>query len=39
MFQHFRGMGVRDAWGGGYMDHQHPRGLMYLPLMGSVLTR
>jgi len=33
IFQHFRGMGSRDAWCG-YENHQHPCAMMFLPLRG-----
>jgi len=33
VFQHFRGMGSRDAWCG-YEDHQHPRAMLFLSLRG-----
>jgi len=33
VYQHFRGMDIKDAWGG-YRERQHPRAMMFVPLRG-----
>jgi len=30
VYQHFRGIGSKDAWGG-YQDDQHPRAMLFAP--------
>jgi hypothetical protein len=33
VYQHFRGIGNMDAWGG-YRERQHPRAMLFVPLVG-----
>jgi len=33
VYQHFQGMGSKDAWAG-YREHQDPRAMLFVPLSG-----
>jgi hypothetical protein len=33
VYQHFRGIGNKDVWGG-YREHQHPRAMLFAPRVG-----